>query len=50
MKKTLILAGLALLTLAACDKTPKTEPQPVDFSRYSVRLEPVITRATKTNF
>ena len=50
MKKTLILAGLALLTLAACDKTPKTEPQPVDFSRYSVRLEPVITRATETNF
>ena len=50
MKKTLILAGLTLLTLAACDKTPKTEPQPVDFSRYSVRLEPVITRATETNF
>ena len=50
MKKTVFLAGLAVLTLAACQKTPKTEPQPVDFSRYSVRLEPVITRATETNF
>ena len=50
MKKIVFFAGLALLTLAACNKTPKTEPQPVDFSQYSVRLEPVITRATETNF
>ena len=50
MKKIVYFAGLALLTLAACNKTPKTEPQPVDFSQYSVRLEPVITRATETNF
>ena len=50
MKKTLIYAGLALLTLAACNKNPKVEPQPVDFSQYAVRVEPVITRATETNF
>ena len=50
MKKSFIFAGMALLTLAACNKTPKTEPQPVDFSQYSVRLEPVITRATETDF
>lgn len=50
MKKNVYLAGLALLALVACNKTPKTEPQPVDFSQYAVRLEPVITRATETNF
>jgi uncharacterized protein (TIGR02145 family) len=50
MKRTIILAGAVVLTLAACNKTPKAGPQPVDFSRYSVRVEPVITRATETNF
>ncbi len=50
MKNRLIFAGMALLTLAACNKTPQTEPQPVDFSQYAVRVEPVITRATETNF
>ena len=50
MKKNVLLAGLALLTLAACHKNPQSEPQPVDFSRYAVRLEPVVTRATETNF
>lgn len=50
MKRSILLAGLAFLSLAACQKTPKTEPQPVDFSRYAVRLEPVVTRATETNF
>ena len=45
MKNRLIFAGMALLTLAACNKT-----QPVDFSQYAVRVEPVITRATETNF
>ena len=50
MKKSVILAGMALLTLAACNKNPKVEPQPVDFSQYAVRVEPVITRATETNF
>ena len=50
MKKSLIYAGMALLTLAACNKNPKVEPQPVDFSQYAVRVEPVITRATETNF
>ena len=50
MKKSVIFAGMALLTLAACKKTPNVEPQPVDFSQYAVRVEPVITRATETNF
>ena len=50
MKHAVYFAGLALLALAACNKTPKTEPQPVDFSQYAVRVEPVITRATETNF
>ena len=49
MKRFAYLAG-ALLAVVACNKTPKTEPQPVDFSQYAVRLEPVITRATETNF
>lgn len=50
MKKALILAGAAVLALAACNKNPQTDPQPVDFSRYGIRVEPVITRATETNF
>ncbi len=51
MKNRLIFAGMALLTLAACNKTqPVDDPRPVDFSQYAVRVEPVITRATETNF
>ena len=50
MKKMVILAGAALLALVACNKTPNTEPQPVDFSQYKLRVEPVITRVTETNF
>ena len=50
MKKALILAGAAVLALVACNKTPNTEPEPVDFSQYKLRVEPVITRATETNF
>jgi uncharacterized protein (TIGR02145 family) len=50
MKRTLILAGAALLALVACQKTPPTDPQPVDFSQYKLRVEPVITRATETDF
>ena len=50
MKKMMILAGAALLALVACNKTPNTEPQPVDFSQYKLRVEPVITRVTETNF
>lgn len=50
MKRMLILAGAALLALVACKKTPNTEPQPVDFSQYKLRVEPVITRVTETNF
>ena len=50
MKRTLILAGAVLLALAACNKTPQTDPQPADFSQYKLRVEPVITRATETDF
>lgn len=50
MKRILFLAGAALVALVACNKTPKTEPQPVDFSQYALRVEPVITRVTETNF
>ena len=46
----MILAGAAILALVACNKPPKTEPQPVDFSQYKLRVEPVITRVTETNF
>ena len=46
----MIFAGAALLALVACNKTPKTDPQPVDFSQYKLRVEPVITRVTETNF
>ncbi len=46
----MILASAVLLALVACNKTPKTEPQPVDFSQYKLRVEPVITRVTETNF
>ena len=46
----MIWAGAVLLTLAACNKNPKTGPQPVDFSQYPLRVEPVITRVTETNF
>ena len=50
MKKTIILAGAAILALAACNKTPDPGRDPVDFSQYKLRVEPVITRATETNF
>ena len=50
MKRILILAGVALGALVACNKTPQTDPQPVDFSQYKLRVEPVITRATETDF
>ena len=51
MKRSLIFAGAALLALVACNKNPKTDPQPVDFSQYKLRVEPVmVTRATETNF
>ena len=50
MKQMLFLAGAALLALVACNKTPNQDTNPVDFSKYGVRVEPVITRATETNF
>ena len=50
MRKSIFLAGMALLGLVACNKTPNTEPRPVDFSEYAVRVEPVITRVTETDF
>ena len=45
MKKALILSGAALLTLAACNKIPENTQVP-----YALRLEPVITRVTETDF
>lgn len=50
MKKALIFAGMAILALAACKKTPEPGNEPVDFSQYKLRVEPVITRVTETNF
>ena len=50
MKKSILLAGMALLALLACNKTLKPDPEAVDFSKYNVRVEPVITRATETDF
>ena len=50
MKKALIIAGAAILALAACNKTPENGNEPVDFSQYKLRVEPVITRATETDF
>ena len=50
MKKAMILAGAALLALVACKKTPGPGNEPVDFSQYPLRVEPVITRVTETNF
>ena len=49
MKRHLFLA-VAFIALTACNKTPKTDPQPVDFSQFGIRVEPVITRVTETNF
>ena len=48
--KKIVLAALVLLPLAACQKTPAVEQPPVDFSKYAVRVEPVVTRVTETNF
>ena len=50
MKKALIIAGAAVLALVACNKNPQPGREPVDFSQYKVRVEPVITRVTETNF
>ncbi len=50
MKKALILAGAAVLALVACNKNPETDQTPVNFSQYKIRVEPVITRVTETNF
>ena len=46
----MIFAGLAVLALAACKKNVEPGKDPVDFSQYKVRVEPVITRVTETNF
>ena len=50
MKKALIIAGAAVLALVACNKNPQPGREPVDFSQYTIRVEPVITRVTETNF
>ena len=47
MKRFLFFAGLALLAAAACNKVPDKTP---DYSRFAIAVEPVITRATETNF
>ncbi len=51
MKKTVFVLSAAALILAACNSVPGdvTEPK-VDYSRYAVRVEPVITKVTETNF
>ena len=46
----MIFAGLAVLALASCKKNVEPGKDPVDFSQYKVRVEPVITRVTETNF
>lgn len=50
MNRTLLAAGAAILALTACNKTPEKNTDPVDFSQYKLRVEPVITRATETDF
>jgi uncharacterized protein (TIGR02145 family) len=50
MKTNLFWVAAALAALTACNKTPEKEKTPVDFSQYALRVEPVITRATETNF
>ena len=50
MKRALIVAGMAVLALVACQKHSEPGKDPVDFSQYKIRVEPVITRATETNF
>ena len=47
MKKILIIAGLGVLTALACNKVPEKSR---DFSDIAIAVEPVITRATETNF
>jgi uncharacterized protein (TIGR02145 family) len=50
MKRALIFAGVAVLALVACKKNVEPGNEPVDFSQYKLRVEPVITRVTETNF
>ena len=47
MKKSLILMGMAVLALAACNKV---QDKNLDYSKFAIAVEPVITRATETNF
>ena len=46
----MLIAGMAVLALVACKKNVEPGKEPVDFSQYKVRVEPVITRVTETNF
>jgi hypothetical protein len=46
----MMIAGMAVLALVACKKNVEPGKEPVDFSQYKVRVEPVITRVTETNF
>ena len=45
-----MIAGMAVLALVACKKNVEPGKEPVDFSQYKLRVEPVITRVTETNF
>ena len=53
MKKCVFFLAGALLIAAACEKQPgqeKTGPEGFDYSAYNVRVEPVITKVTETDF
>ena len=47
MKKTLFLMAAAALTLAACNRISDNSR---DFSSMAITVEPILTRATETNF
>lgn len=52
MKKSILILMGAAIVLASCNKTAKDDRNPgdIDYSRYAVRVEPVITKVTETDF
>ena len=51
MKRIVLVSLAAIAALAACNRTPVPGPDSAqDFSKYNVKVEPVITRATETDF
>ncbi len=51
MRRIILLSLAALAALAACNRNPVPGPDSAqDFSKYNVKVEPVITRATETDF